>query len=417
MDTRTARRDLAPTKEPYWVQIRRGAFLGYRKNKKAGGVWIARIYAGNGKYTHETIGVADDIQDANGIDVFDYAQAQEKARKWFNQFAHKQAGIHYGPYTVQMAVDDYLAWFKINRKSYSRTKNIIEAQILPMFGNKRVENLNANEIRRWHEEMVSTPPRKRTRIGQQQQYFELDQSEEGVRKRKSTANRNLTYLKAILNKAYNDGKIAHDDAWRRIKPFSKVDSPRVEYLELDEITRLVNTCPVDLKQIVCGALYTGCRYNELTKMQAQDFRRDSMKVYVKPSKSGKPRHVTLGGEGAEFFEQQCLGKKATDLVFTKASGEEWGRSHQQRPLKEALKAASITKDVNFHTLRHTHASQLAMRDVPLQVIAQQLGHSDTRIVEKHYAHLSTDYVSTTIRENFPELGINEKTNVTKLKRA
>jgi integrase len=43
--------------------------------------------------------------------------------------------------------------------------------------------------------------------------------------------------------------------------------------------------------------------------------------------------------------------------------------------------------VNFHILRHTHGSHLAMNGVPLGVIAAQLGHADTRMTEKHYAHL------------------------------
>ena len=39
-----------------------------------------------------------------------------------------------------------------------------------------------------------------------------------------------------------------------------------------------------------------------------------------------------------------------------------------------------------------------MSGVPMGVIAAQLGHADTRMTEKHYAHLSASYVSRTIRE-------------------
>jgi hypothetical protein len=48
---------------------------------------------------------------------------------------------------------------------------------------------------------------------------------------------------------------------------------------------------------------------------------------------------------------------------------------------------------------------LAMRGVPMGVIAEQLGHADTRMTEKHYAHLAPSYVADTIRANFPTLGI------------
>jgi len=59
--------------------------------------------------------------------------------------------------------------------------------------------------------------------------------------------------------------------------------------------------------------------------------------------------------------------------------------------------------VGIHVLRHTHASILAMQAVPMAVIARQLGHCDTRMTEKHYAHLAPNYVADTIRGSFPRL--------------
>jgi len=44
-----------------------------------------------------------------------------------------------------------------------------------------------------------------------------------------------------------------------------------------------------------------------------------------------------------------------------------------------------------------------MRGVALQVIAEVLGHTDTRITQKHYGHLAPSYVAQVIRENLPEL--------------
>jgi integrase len=45
------------------------------------------------------------------------------------------------------------------------------------------------------------------------------------------------------------------------------------------------------------------------------------------------------------------------------------------------------------------------------VIAKQLGHSDTRMTEKHYAHLAPNYVADTIRANLPRLGISDYSGV------
>jgi integrase len=70
--------------------------------------------------------------------------------------------------------------------------------------------------------------------------------------------------------------------------------------------------------------------------------------------------------------------------------------------------------VNFHILRHTHGSHLAMAGVPMGVIAAQLGHADTRMTEKHYAHLAPSYVAQMIRANFPVLGLSDGENVVRL---
>ena len=83
---------------------------------------------------------------------------------------------------------------------------------------------------------------------------------------------------------------------------------------------------------------------------------------------------------------------------------------------EVCKHARIKPAVSFHVLRHTHGSTLAMKGVPMAVIAEQLGHADTRMTEKHYAHLAPSYVADTIRAHFPTLGITGESSVTPMRR-
>jgi hypothetical protein len=45
----------------------------------------------------------------------------------------------------------------------------------------------------------------------------------------------------------------------------------------------------------------------------------------------------------------------------------------------------------------------------------RLGHSDTRMTERHYAHLSPNYVAETVRAHFPTLGIGEDNTVVSLR--
>jgi integrase len=155
---------------------------------------------------------------------------------------------------------------------------------------------------------------------------------------------------------------------------------------------------------VQAALLTGCRYGELTALLASDYNTDAGTLHVRLSKSGKARHVVLSEEGQTFFRAATSKKADNQLIFSKPDGGKWGASHQHRPFKLACKHAKLG-DLTFHELRHTYASRLAMKGVPLAVIASQLGHSDTRMVEKHYGHMAPSYVADTVRAAFDSLGI------------
>jgi len=63
------------------------------------------------------------------------------------------------------------------------------------------------------------------------------------------------------------------------------------------------------------------------------------------------------------------------------------------------------------------ASRLVMAGAPLAVVAAQLGHSDTRMVEKHYGHLAPSYIADTVRSAFSGMGAVEATNIVLLGKA
>jgi integrase len=195
-----------------------------------------------------------------------------------------------------------------------------------------------------------------------------------------------------------------------------VETARVSYLSEAECVRLVNACEPAFRNLVRGALLTGCRYSELASMHVSDFNADAGIVTIRESKAGKPRHVVLTDEGQRLFADFTAGKLGSDSIFTRPDGGAWGKSHQLRPMREACRRAKINPEISFHVLRHTHGSALAMKGVPMGVIAEQLGHADTRMTERHYAHLSAGYVADTIRAHFPTLGIAGNTAITPITR-
>jgi integrase len=414
IDTRSARHRLRARREPYWTPISEGCSLGYRRGAK-GGTWIAKFREDTGRRHYGPLGAADDARDADGLTVFSFAQAQEKARTFFTGKAREAAGDlapHEGPYTVEHAVKDYLkAYERRGGRAVYHARRAAETHILPELGATAVAKLSTKKLENWHQGLAEKPALLRTKPGRAPKHRKADHSSDGIRRRRATANRILTVLKAALNHAWKAGYAASDEAWRRVRPFRAVDTARVRYLSAAECVRLVNGCDPAFRNLARGALLTGCRYSELVSMQAADFNSDAAVVTVLTSKAGKPRHVVLTDEALKLFTKLTAGKAADDLIFAREDGGRWGKSHQLRPMQEACKRAKIEPAVSFHVLRHTHGSTLAMRGVPMGVIAEQLGHADTRMTEKHYAHLSPGYIAETIRARFPNLGLGGDSRV------
>jgi hypothetical protein len=55
-----------------------------------------------------------------------------------------------------------------------------------------------------------------------------------------------------------------------------------------------------------------------------------------------------------------------------------------------------------------------MSGVPLLVVANNLGHADTRMVERHYGHLAPSYIADAIRAGAPKFGFTPDPKITTL---
>jgi integrase len=399
LDSPAARAKLKPSGKPYWRAIDTGLHLGYRKGLNAGR-WVCRRYLGAGQYEVATVAIADDHSSADGAGILDFFQAQRKARE--------VAALAKAPaktaFTVAAAMDAYF-----ERLSHEGSRSLADAKrrarfhILPGLGDILLADLTRDIISKWLTGMAG-----RAADGHSDQ--------DAIRANRATANRVLTILRAALNQAFRDGKAASDIPWRTVKPFRGVDVPRLRYFTKDEVTRLINAVQGDFRELVKAALFTGCRYGELGRLRAGDFNPESGTVFVGQSKSGKARHVVLTAEGQRFFETLTAGRPGDVLMLTRASGEPWGPSHQIRWMAEACRAARIEPAAGFHILRHTAASHLVMSGVPLNVVAHNLGHADTRMTEKHYSHLAPSYIAEQIRKFAPDFRTPDETNIVSIGR-
>ena len=410
--TRAARDRLAVRHEPYWRSIDAGAALGYRRGATAG-VWVVRLARPGGGYAKATLGRADDSLAADGAEVFDYRAAVKRAQDWIVRQHRIAAGLETEapprkPYTVREAVEDYLADYTARGgRALRDIEWTFNAHVLPDLGDRPVASLSTADLSGWHRALADAPARLRSKaLATERRVREVAEDDaKGRRARRSTANGVLTLLKAALNHAFRMGRVADDTAWRRVRPFQKVSAARVRYLVDDEARRLANACPPDLRPLVTADLLTGARYGELAALRAHDFDDANGMVHIAQSKGGKARHVALTDEGRAFLRRAAVGRAGDAVLLPRADGRRWNKSEQFRPMREACAAAGIAPAASFHVLRHTYASRLAMRGVPIAVIAAQLGHADLRITMRHYAHLAPSYVADTARGTFGILNL------------
>jgi integrase len=386
LESRAGRGKLKPSGNPYYRLLAKGLHIGYRKGVR-GSVWVVRRKLPSG-YVAETIGIADDVADADGKSVLDFWQAQDRAWQVSKSLRHG------GPYKVRDAVADYLAHLQ-GRASYNDTVRRLEAYALPVLGDRQVDKLTAEELRRWHRNLANSP--KRVRGGTRT--IDIDDLE-AVRRRQVSANRILGQLKAALNFAFEDGKVASDAEWRRTKPFKDVNRSRAAYLSIGECKRLLNACDPGFRLLVRAALETGARYGELCRLRVEHFNPDSGTLDIRFSKSGKSKHIILTEDGQDFFADLVAGRTSREPMFCR----EWNPSDQSRPMAKACARAKIDPPMGFNQLRHTWASHAVMGGMPLPVVARNLGHVDTRMVEKHYGHLAPSFVADAVRKHAPRFG-------------
>jgi integrase len=359
-----------------------------------------RRWIGNKKYRALTIGRADDAHRADGQLVLNFEQAEARVRSLVDA---PEARVH--RLTVRQALEHYVEYKRSEAKPVGDVLSRGAAHILPALGDLVVSELTAAQLRRWLATLAASPAQTRPKNGKPQ-YQAEPQTAEDARRRQASANRVLTMLKAALNHAYDEGHVPNRDAWgRKLKPFRDVDVARVRYLTVVEAKRLINACDRDFRPLVWAALETGARYGELTRLEVCDFHTDAGTVNIRKSKTGKARHIVLTPEGAAFFKQHCAGRSGHELMFLHSDGAPWKASEQGRLMAAANTQAKITPPITFHGLRHTWASLSVMNAVPLMIVARNLGHASTGMVEKHYGHLAPSYITDAIRAGAPRFGI------------
>lgn len=246
IDSKTKRERLTARREPYWSAIKKGAAVGYRKLENGTGTWIARWRDDEGKQKYRALGEFDD-----------YDHAADSARQWVNSC---EGGTSHKATTVKEVCESYVEALKAEgRKSTAsdaegRFNRLVYEENI---GKIAIDRLKTTDIQRWMNNQIDDDD---------------DADDEDIRKSKDSANRNLSTLKAALNRALNHRLVATDAGWKTVKSFPKVGARRKDaFLSMKQRKALLEASPDDLKLLIKAMLLTGARPGELANLNAADF--------------------------------------------------------------------------------------------------------------------------------------------------
>lgn len=246
-------------------------------------------------------------------------------------------------------------------------KYALTSSLIPFFGRMPIQQIKAYDIER----------------------YKAQQSEKGL-KNKTIMNR-LTILNKCLVTAYDWLEL--EGLPPKIK-WLRWTIPEIDYLSPDECELLLSHADGVMFEMVFMALRTGMRQGELRGLQwasvdwlarnvtVRHSRDDHQRTLV-PPKNGRIRHIPLD---ADLYEVLFRRKKETGYVFLAPDGQPFTNDRLHDAMRRLCRQATFRK-IGWHTLRHTFASHLAMRGVPLPAIKELMGHAAISTTMR-YAHVA-----------------------------
>lgn len=264
-----------------------------------------------------------------------------------------------------------------------RKKYIINSTLLPYFG-----NFSLNEISSFHVENYISKLAK-----------------DGFANK--TINNHLNVLRKCLSCAVE---------WLMLEKAPKINllkEPPVDgyFLTEKECGELLSELDGVYYDIVLTALKTGLRIGELLGLRWQDIQWEKKTLTVNHTwckvskqlvspKGNKERVIPLTPDVYGIFNRR---DRSSEYVFGGIQRKQKGTHTINRIIKEACERAGV-RVITCHKLRHTFASHLAIRGVPIGVIQKLLGHTTIQVTMR-YAHLS----ETSLRDSIDLLQSTYKT--------
>jgi integrase/recombinase XerD len=119
---------------------------------------------------------------------------------------------------------------------------------------------------------------------------------------------------------------------------------------------------------------TGARVSEFVNINADEVCFEEQMLLISKAKGGKSRYVPILPQLAQELRTH-LGHRTTGYLFETVQHTQYSPRRIQQIIQETAKEAQITKRVYPHRLRHSVATTLLERGMPIEQIQKFLGHS------------------------------------------
>jgi integrase len=262
-----------------------------------------------------------------------------------------------------------------NKPSEAATKEaILRLHLVPAFGRLKVDAIGVKEI----------------------ESYKAKKLEEKLAPK--TVNNHLTVLRRTLAVAVEWGELG---VVPQVK-WLKAPEPEFDFLDFEEAERLVAAADPDWRPMIVVGLKGGLRQGELLALRWEDVdlvagrlmvRRAVSRGVITTPKSGKPREIPLGETVLRALKAHR--HLRGELVFPGVGGGLLTKGECKWPLWRACKLGGL-RLVGWHVLRHSFASHLVMRGVPIKAVQELLGHASIEMTMR-YAHLSPDVRRDAVR--------------------
>lgn len=183
-------------------------------------------------------------------------------------------------------------------------------------------------------------------------------------------------LRACINQAFEDRIIPHNPL-RGIEGFKLEEKERV-YLTLEEVKAMAATeCkyPV-LRNAFLFSCLTGLRKSDIEKMTWSEVRQQGefTRIVFKQKKTGGQEYIDINPQAVAFMGER---RDPDAHVFPNFSYS----SYYLMELKRWAVRAGITKDITFHSGRHTFAVLMLDLGADIYTVSKLLGHREIRTTQ------------------------------------